>query len=321
MKNYAQLTHEQRYHIYALNKTGYTQVAIAKEVGVHKSTISRELKRNRGQRGYRPDQAQRLACARRDNKAKPLISSETWATVEFLLCQDYSPEQASGFLKKEAGLKVSHERIYKYILDDKRAGGKLYTHLRCQKKKKKRYGTNSRRGLIPDRISIELRPAIVESKSRIGDWEADTIIGKNHNQAIVSLVERKSKLTLIKKVARNTAEAVKEAIYALLMPMSKDVLTITSDNGKEFAAHKDIAETLKADFFFAHPYHSWERGLNENTNGLIRQYFPKGSSFSNITDEQVEAVMNRLNNRPRKSLGFMTPNQVFYELNPVALET
>ncbi len=321
MKKYAQLTHEQRYHIYALKKTGSTQIVIAEEIGVHKSTISRELKRNRGQRGYRPDQAQRLACARRDNKAKPLISPGTWETVDSLLCQDYSPEQVSGFLKKEQGPKVSHERIYQHILDDKRVGGKLHTHLRCQKKKKKRYGTNSRRGLIPDRVSIDQRPAIVESRSRIGDWEADTIIGKNHSQAIVSLVERKSKLTLIKKVARNTAEAVKEAIIELLMPLSHHVLTITSDNGKEFAAHKDIANALKADLYFAHPYHSWERGLNENTNGLIRQYFPKGTTFDNVTGEQVEAAMKRLNDRPRKSLGFMTPNQVFYKPKSVALET
>jgi len=164
-----------------------------------------------------------------------------------------------------------------------------------------------------NRLSIDERPAIVETRSRIGDWEADTVIGKNHRQAIVSIVERKTGFTLIRKVERKTALAVSQAMIRLLKPHRKKVHTITSDNGKEFAGHEDIANKLKADFFFAHPYSSWERGTNENTNGLIRQYFPKNRDFTTITQQEIDPAMERLNNRPRKRLGYKTPNQVFFK--------
>jgi len=185
-----------------------------------------------------------------------------------------------------------------------------------QKQRRKRYGSYSRRGQLIDRISIDERPVVVESHSRIGDWELDTIIGKNHKQALVSLTERKTRYTLIQKVKRKTAGSVADAIIKLLSPFSERVLTMTSDNGKEFAEHKKIARKLNATFYFAHPYASWERGLNENTNGLIRQYFPKGSGFTNITQKDINRAMNRLNNRPRKCLGIKTPNQVFLDINP-----
>ena len=177
-------------------------------------------------------------------------------------------------------------------------------------------GSNSRRGQLIDRISIDERPAIVDLRSRIGDWELDTIIGKGHKQAIVSLTERKSRYTLIQKVKRKTASCVSKAIISLLSPISDQVHTLTSDNGKEFADHKNIADELNAKFFFAHPYASWERGLNENTNGLIRQYFPKSRDFTTITQEEINQVMDKLNNRPRKCLGIKTPNQVFLGINP-----
>ena len=321
MRRYAQLTQEQRYHIYYLKKTGSTQSMIAKEIGVHKSTISRELARNRGGRGYRPKQANEFSVARLRSRARPRILPDTWALVERLVRLDFSPEQVSGYLKKERGPVVSHERIYQHIYTDKRGGGDLHKHLRCQKKRKKRYGSYSRRGLIPNRTGIEQRPAIVETRQRIGDWEADTVTGRRGRQSIVSLVERKSRFTLLKKVPRKTAERVEDATVKLLGPHKKAVHTLTADNGKEFAAHEAIAKALEADFYFAHPYHAWERGTNENTNGLIRQYFPKNMDFSTITDEQVNFVMDRLNNRPRKSLGFLTPMQVFYNLEPVALES
>ena len=189
----------------------------------------------------------------------------------------------------------------------------LWKNLRCQKKRRKRYGKAERRGTIPNRLSIEDRPAIVETRSRIGDWEADTVIGKNHRQAIVSIVERKTGFTLIQKVERKTAQAVSQAMIGLLKPYRKKVRTITSDNGKEFAGHEEIAKKLKADFYFAHPYSSWERGTNENTNGLIRQYFPKNRDFTTITQQEIDTAMERLNNRPRKRLGFQTPNQVFFK--------
>jgi len=322
LKNYTQLTQEQRYHIYAHKKTGhFTQSEIADMLGVHKSTVSRELNRNRGKRGYRPKQAQEFAKTRRLDRAKPRIIAGTWALVDSFLLLDFSPEQVSGYLKLTSGPSVSHERIYQHIYADKRGGGDLHKHLRCQKKRRKRYGKYSHRGQIPDRIGIELRPTLVDARCRIGDWEADTIIGKGHRQAIVSLVERKSMFTLLKKVPRKTSPLVTDAAVKLLGPIKEAVHTITSDNGTEFAGHKTIAEKLNADFYFAHPYRAWERGTNENTNGLVRQYFPKGKDFTSITDEQVKFVMDRLNNRPRKSLGFLTPLQVFYNLKPVALET
>lgn len=167
-----------------------------------------------------------------------------------------------------------------------------------------------------DRVSIDERPEIVELKNRVGDWEFDTIIGKGHKQAIVSLTERKSRFTLIQKVTRKTAQSVAKAIIDLLSPLSNLVLTMTSDNGKEFAAHKYIADKLNASFYFAHPYSPWERGLNENTNGLIRQYFPKNRDFKSITQQKINHVMNRLNNRPRKCLGIKTPNQVLLGIKP-----
>nr|AUN37111.1 mobile element protein [uncultured bacterium] len=318
--NYRQLTQEQRYQISALLKAGFSQSHIAIELGVDKSTISRELKRNRGLRGYRPKQAQALALARRKNKQNATrIFPKTWQRVKDYLQLDWSPEQISGSLKAQAQQAPSPERIYQFIYQDKQLGGQLFTHLRCQKKRRKRNGKYDRRGQLLNRKSIDERPDVVAEKSRIGDWEADTIIGKNHQQAIVSLVERRSKLTCLVKVERNTQEAVKQAILKALLPMADRVHTLISDNGREFAGHKAIAEALGAEFYFAHPYHSWERGLNENTNGLVRQYFAKGSDFSSISDEQVEAVAARLNERPRKTLGFQTPNQVFFNSSTVAL--
>jgi len=315
MKRYTQLTHEERYQISALMKTGITQTEIAKILGRDKSTISRELYRNRGMRGYRPKQAHRISMERRRVKAKLRIGMETWICVELLLREEWSPEQISCWLKADRGIGISHEWIYQYVIRDKSKGGDLYRHLRCRKKRRKRYGSYSRRGQLKNRISIDERPDIVDSRSRIGDWELDTIIGKGHKQAIVSLTECKSRLTLIHKVERKTACSVTEAIIHLLQPVAHRVLTLTSDNGKEFADHEDIAATLNAKFFFAHPYSSWERGLNENTNGLIRQYFPKSRDFSSITQDEIDHVMNRLNNRPRKCLGIKTPNQVFFNLN------
>ena len=208
---------------------------------------------------------------------------------------------------------VSHEWIYQYILQDKQSGGDLYTHLRCRKKRKKRYGANDRRGRIKNRVSIDDRPAVVEARSRIGDWELDTIVGKRHKQAIVSLTERKSGLALLYRVDRRTKEETEKAIKQLLRPVKDKVHTITSDNGKDFANHEAIAKDLECGFYFAHAYSSWERGTNENTNGLVRQYFPKNRDFRIIIEEEMIFVMERLNNRPRKRLGFKTPNQVFFE--------
>lgn len=242
------------------------------------------------------------------------IDETVWQFAQDRLKEQWSPEQISDHVE------ISPETIYLRVYADKQTGGLLWKNLRCQKKRKKRYGSIERRGAIPNRLFIEDRPAVVDARKRIGDWEADTIIGKNHRQAIVSIVERKTGLTLIHKVERKTAQAVGQAMIDLLKPYQKRVHTITSDNGREFAGHEGIAEALKADFYFAHPYSSWERGTNENTNGLIRQYFPKNRDFTTITQKEIDHAMNRLNNRPRKRLGFKTPNQVFFK-SGVALQT
>lgn len=321
MKTYKQLTCEQRYTINRLLKRNYSQTDIAELIGVHKSTLSRELQRNSGKRGYRHKQAQQKALGRRKDKSPPRISEDTWNQIKSYIEDDWSPEQISGKMKLTKNISVSHEWIYQFILKDKQAGGNLYTHLRCSGKRRKRYGSYECRGIIKNRRSIEERPAIVETKERIGDWEADTIIGKAHKGAIVSLTERKTKYCLIYKVERKTADLVSKAMSKLLLPLKDIVHTITSDNGKEFALHEKTAETLETDFYFAHPYASYERGLNENTNGLIRQYFPKDRDFRTITDEELIMAMKKLNNRPRKTLGFLTPNEVFFEREKVALTT
>ena len=241
------------------------------------------------------------------------MTTEVVTLIEAKIRLDWSPEQVSGWLNEEQAISISHERIYQHVWADKRQEGTLYKHLRhSHKKRKKQYGSKDKRGQIRNRVSIDERPEIVEQKTRIGDWEIDTVIGQNHQGALVTIVDRVSKFTLIKKVDSKHAEVVTEATITLLKPYLDKTLTITADNGKEFAGHESMTEQLNAAVYFAHPYHSWERGLNENTNGLIRQYFTKGSSFENITDEQVEEVMNKLNHRPRKTLNYKTPNAVFF---------
>lgn len=316
MRTYTQLTQEQRYQIYALRKAGHNQTEIAKIIKVHKSTISRELRRNRGLKGYRPKQAHQFALNRR-KKAHYRIANATWEWIEQLIRQEWSPEQISGWLREHFAVPISHEWIYQYILKDKQAGGDLHRHLRCQKKRKKRYGSYDRRGKLKNRVSIDERPPIVDSRLRLGDWEVDTIIGKGHKQALVSLTERKSRLALLRKVERKTANEVADAVVELLKPFSDRTHTITADNGKEFADHERIAEALETHVFFAHAYASWERATNENTNGLIRQYFPKKRNFATITEGDIEFVMDRLNHRPRKCLGFKSPSQVFFNQSSV----
>ena len=319
--SYLQLTREQRYQIYALMKAGHNQTEIAANIGYHKSTISRELRRNRGLKGYRPYQADEMAYDRQCEAYRARISWQTWQRVEQLLRQQWSPEQIAGRLKLEKQPTVSHECIYLYIYAEKRRGGTLYEHLRSQKKQRKRYSGYIRRGQIPNRISIDKRPKIVANKGRFGDWEADTIIGARHQGGMLSVVERKSKLTRLRKLSTKSAAAMKDHSIALLAPLAARVHTITVDNGKEFCEHELIATALQARIYFAHPYASWERGLNENTNGLVRQYFPKKYHFAKITDEDVQQVEDLLNNRPRKTLGYRTPNEVFFKQRSVALRS
>jgi len=304
MQAYTQLTYNQRYHIYTFIKAGFCQTEIAETIGVDKSTISRELKRNRGRRGYRPKQAHQLSIERRD-KAKSRITDEDSELIEKLIYLDWSPEQISDYCREEQVLQISHEWIYQYIYRDKKSGGSLWKHLRCHKKRRKRYGSYEKRGQIPNRTSIDERPQVVTERSRLGDWEADTIIGKGRKGAIVTLVDRKSRYLRMGLVSQRTKEAVKEKIISLLAGLP--VHTITCDNGKEFTDHEDVAKSLRAKVYFAHPYSSWERGTNENTNGLIRQYIHKDAKFCELTDTDITFVENRLNTRPRKCLSFNSP--------------
>lgn len=314
MSHYTQLTIEQRYQISGLKKAGFNQSKIALDLNVHKSTISRELMRNKGQRGWRPLQAQGKATGRRQSIARASkFRPEDWLEVDRLVRQDLSPAQISGRMASENTLQISHETIYRHIYDEKRAGGDLWLHLRCQKPRRKRYGSGQeRRGTLKNRIVIDERPAIVEMKERVGDWEGDTVIGKGQKGALLTLVERASRFTLASMLPTKHADGITAAAIALLGPHKRKRHTMTFDNGKEFAGHEMMAEKLKMAVYFAHPYHSWERGLNENTNGLLRQYFPKGTYFEEVTEAQVQTAVDRLNHRPRKILGFKTPFEVFW---------
>lgn len=317
---YKRLNYLRRVQILALWKAGFNQSQIAREVGVHRSTICREFQRNitfvrtaLGYWAYKPNYAQCYADDRRKaSKNFYKFTKEVEGFVIEKIQEDWSPEQISGYAKRLGLFSISHERIYQFLIQDKFDGGKLYKHLRHKNKKyRKRYGSPTRQCTIRNRRMIDERPAVIDDKSRIGDWEIDTIIGKNHNQAIVSIVERKSKFTILKKVTRKTAKNVTEATVQVLQGYVDKVLTITGDNGSEFAYHEQISQKLDADFFFAHPYSSWERGLNENTNGLVRQYIRKGSQLTKINDEILAIMATKLNNRPRKTLGYKTPNEVF----------
>ncbi len=289
---------------------------IAKNIGVHKSTISREIKRNSKSKNiYNPEYASIKCFSRHKYKNKAIkINNIVEKYIRRHLIKDYSPEQIAGRLKIDKNINISHEAIYKFIYKNKSFGGKLYLNLPHKMKKyNKKDSSYNSRGIIIDRVSIFKRPKIVEKKSRIGDFEVDTIIGKYHQGAIVSIVDRKSKFTLLKKVDTKEAKKVSKAIKELLSPIKDITQTITSDNGKEFAYHKDISKFLNTSFYFCDPYSSWQRVLNENTNGLVRRYIPKGTDFSEVSHKQIQFIQDRLNNRPRKALGFRTPSEVFFK--------
>ena len=310
MTHYTQLTQEQRYQIYAMNKAGFTQKSIALDISVHPSTISRELKRNSGLRSYRPAQAHGFALSRRD-KGIPRILDSHWQEVERLLKGYWSPEQIAWRLYEEQGYRISHEWIYQHIYWDKHQGGNLYRYLRCQKQRKKRYGSNERRGQIPDQTMIDDRPAIVESRTRLGDWEGDTIVGKGHQGVLISMVERKSRYTVLGHAKVKRKDVVATEIIDKMKGYQAKCKTITYDNGREFTDHERMAKELNADIYFAHPYSSWERGTNENTNGLIRQFFPKKMPLLKVSEDALQSTMDRLNHRPRKTLNWRTPHEAF----------
>lgn len=313
---YHHLSREERYQISALLKEGLTQSQIAQNLGRHKATISREIARNSGLRGYRPRQASFLAEERAINSRNAQrISSQAWKSVSDQLKRQFSPEQIS------ASIAVSHETIYRHVYADKALGGDLWRNLRCQKKRRKRYGSGrDRRGQIIDRRGISDRPSHVEARLQVGHWEGDTLMGARHQHAIVSLVERKTGYAILTKVDRKTSDLVSRAIIRRLKTIRTLVKTITYDNGKEFAEHARIDQELGSTGYFADPFASWQRGSNENLNGLVRQYIPKKRSLSTVTDAELALIEERLNNRPRKRLGFKTPHELFtQELRRVAL--
>ena len=315
-EGYHHLTGLERCQIEALRKVGTSSTAIAEHLGYDRSTVCREIKRNAGHRGYRHKQAQREATARRrEASSVPYrLTQEVWAEIQERLREGWSPEQISGRFRME-GRPIGRQIIYDRIRGDRKAGGDLWKSLRRRGKKRNwRGGRHAGRGHIPNRVDISERPGIVEEKTRIGDWEADTIIGKAHSGAVVSLVDRVTKYTLLARVERKTAAAVGASMIGLLGSDDFVVHTITSDNGKEFATHMHVARALDADFFFARPYHSWERGLNEHTNGLCREYFPKDTDFRQVTDAEISALQDRLNARPRKVLGYRTPAEAMFGL-------
>jgi IS30 family transposase len=315
-KGYHHVTRDIRSQIYAYKASGWSMQRMAKKLGFHVSTISREIERNSGKRGYRLNQADSKAVERR-RAASMRVYKMTPGVIEKIeekIKLDWSPEQISGRFKKE-GIFISHESIYIMIWADKKSGGELYKYLRHRGKYHKRSSGKAGRGCIPGRVDISERPKIVERKSRIGDWEGDTIIGAKNQGTILSLVDRCSKFTQLKSIERKNSSLVFKAIVEKMSALPHPVHTITFDNGKEFAQHENIAIALNALCYFATPYHAWERGLNEHTNGLVRQYLPKSTDLSKVSDELLERIEELLNHRPRKVLDYKTPFEVFFR-NP-----
>ena len=316
---YKQLTQELRYQIYFLNKIGILQKEIASYIRVHPSTVSRELRRHCNEDGGYSQEAHNMALEKRKGKSKKRITFDQWEIIIDYLRDEVSPEQIHLRLKYLKRFLVSHEWIYQYILNDKNQGGDLYKHLRCKKKNRRRYGVKRHCTSIRNKVSIEERPRVVDSRRRYGDWEVDTVIGHQGGAVLVTLVERKSRLSLMGLSINKTAQAVKDVIVKLLTSFSSCVHTLTYDNGSEFAKHEVINEALNCKSYFCHPFSSGERGTNENTNGLIRQYLPKRMSFNYISNGYIKWIIDKLNHRPRKCLNGRTPNEVFFAGNRIAL--
>lgn len=313
-KGYKHLTYSQRCQISKFLSIGLTQKYIAKYLNVSQSTISREIKRNTGEDGYIDWKASCLYKFRRTKissipkKMTPKLISQ----IKKFLSNQWSPEQISGRLKQK-GVSISYEAIYLYIWKDKRNGGDLYNNLRRFTKKKYTKRSNIHKTRIPNRPDIKDRPEVVEHKSRVGDWEGDTIIGKGRKGFLLSYVDRKSKFTILEKISRKTSKDVVDATVKRFCRIKNKAHTVTFDNGKEFCGHNQITKKIGVSCFFATPYSAWERGLNEHTNGLVRQYIPKSKDISVVTKEEIKDIENLLNNRPRKVLGYRTPREVFLE--------
>ncbi|MGP9645308.1 IS30 family transposase [Halomonas sp. AOP22-C1-8] len=321
---YRQLTQTQRYQIHARAEIGMSQRQIAKDLGIHNSTISRELRRNATADGYEPELAQHRSDNRRRTAWKWTKRLPSMINiVAKQLREEWSPEQISGFMAPLIDRGVSHQWIYALIWDDKARGGDLWRHLRQPKRRSKHraHAKSAGLGKIPNRVGIEHRPADVDDRLVIGHWEGDTVLKGHKQSGLVTLVERRSGYLMAARLPKITSELTEKAMIRLLKPRRGAVKSITLDNGSEFARHEEVAKAVSASIYFCDAYCSGQRGTNENTNGLIRQYFPKGTDFRQITDAEVRRVVNKLNDRPRKRLGYRTPAQVFLGEYSGALNT
>lgn len=314
---YRQLSPEERYMLAALRRQGLNQAEIARSLGRHRSTVCRELRRNSTSADgrYRAFTAQERTNGRRSrSRRNSRFTAEDFASVDDLLRRQWSPEQVAGHLARAGRLSISHETIYRHVWRDKKYGGLLYTHLRgARKRRRKRYGAYDSRGRLAGKRMISERPAEVEARSHLGHWEADTVAGANSKDCVLTLVERKTGLVLVGKLADRTAEGLSRRAVSLMRRPGAKFETVTADNGTEFHDYKRVERLTGAAFYFARPYHSWERGSNENANGLIRQYLPKGVSMAGLSQHQCNAIARQLNTRPRKRLGFRTPLECFHE--------
>jgi transposase, IS30 family len=319
---YHHLTYQQRCQILAWKETRLSQRGIAQRLQISQSTVSREIRRNASQGQYFPEKAHEQSLKRRSDLRRN-CPSLTQQHIDYihdkLMNEGWSLQQISGRIQKETGLTTSHQTLYRYIKADRSAGGKIYLKL-IRKGKKYRYRQGKEKQILKDRSDISKRPSVVDEKSRVGDWELDSIVGAGHRGGITTMVERKTRMVKMVLQERLKAESTKQGIIASLNPLKNWVLTLTSDNGTEFFHHQEMAKTLEADFYFARPHSPWQRGCNENTNGLIRRYFPKGTEFDRVTAEDIQRVEDLLNHRPRKCLGYRTPFEVFQDLTGDALQ-
>jgi IS30 family transposase len=301
----------------ALRRQGLNQSEIARSLGRHRSTVCRELRRNSttADGRYRASTAQERTNGRRSrSRRNSRFSAEDFALVDGLLCRQWSPEQVTGHLRRTGQLSISHEAIYRHVWRDKREGGALYTHLRgARKRRRKRYGAYDSRGRLSGKRLIAERPAEVEARERVGHWEADTVAGAGSKDCVVTLVERKTGLVLVGKLKDRTAGSLSDRVTRLIRGHGGAFETVTADNGTEFHDYGRVERLTGAAFYFARPYHSWERGSNENANGLLRQYLPKGVSMAALTQHHCNAIARKLNTRPRKRLGYRTPLECFNE--------
>ena len=323
---YRQLSPEERYMLARLRRQGLNQAEIARHLGRHRSTVCREVRRNstRADGHYRAFTAQERTNGRRSrSRRNSHFTAEDFAVVDELLRRQWSPEQVAGHLARSGLLSISHETIYRHVWRDKRDGGQLYTHLRgARKRRRKRYGAYDSRGRLAGKRMISERPAEVESRERVGHWEADTVMGAGTKDCVLTLVERKSGLVLVGKLSDRTKESFNRRVIRLIRRHEGAFATITADNGTEMHGYRRVEASTGVLFYFAKPYHSWERGSNENANGLLRQYLPKGASMAGLTQHCCNAIARRLNTRPRKRLGFRTPLECFNESSAsVALQS